>query len=246
MGTALGLGETLNRVLRAGMAFSVLAGLTFTAACGEKKGPEQAAGRPAAASAAEAARGTGLTQPQLERAAVSEEDLPGYTVDWMGASVSAPSLPAEPAECQAMGDTTGMVSQYRPTARLSRLVDKPVEAASGLTLAAYRAGDAEKAMADVREGIRTCAGRTFDPGDTFQYKAVTALPDPGKGDDSLSFKLLQVVGGSKKGLEVAHMYVMVRTGSTVAIFRALSRDSHVPVVPANVVDAQVRKLAKAG
>ncbi|MFF3454785.1 hypothetical protein ACFYXH_10705 [Streptomyces sp. NPDC002730] len=227
----------LNRVLRAGMAVLVLTGVSSMAACGERDRPEQPTASPAA-------DGVGLTQPQLERAAVTKQDLPGYTVDAISTSVSAPSLPAKPAECQAIGDTLGMVSQYRPTARLGRVVSKPGEGTAGLGLAAYRAGDAKKVMADVRAGISTCVGKAFDDaGDPFRYEAVTALPDPGKGDESVSFKLVQVVEDSKARSEVSLVYVLVRSGSTVATFRALGFGGRAAAVPADAVDAQVRKLA---
>lgn len=239
------------RALRAVVAVVALTGLSFTAACGggdgggERAEPERATGQPAAAG-----QGVLLTQAELEKVAVTKTDLPGYTVEWISALVSAPSLPVEPHECQAIGDTLGFVSQYRPTARLIRVMSKAGDGGS-LGLAAYDAGDAENVMADVRAGVRTCAGKAFDPNDGFQYEAVTALPGPGKGDESVSFTLVQVVGDSKQGFEqrseAVHTYVLVRTGTVVATFRALNpRGKEVAVVPADIIDAQVRKLAKAG
>ncbi|MEU9011384.1 hypothetical protein AB0D12_16695 [Streptomyces sp. NPDC048479] len=230
-----------TRILRAGAAIAGLTGLLFTAACGDGGG-ERARTERAARKTAVAAKGTVLTQQQLEKAAVAKEDLPGYTVDWLTAHTTAPSLPTDPAQCQAVGDTLGLVSRYRPTARLIRIVTKPGEDGATLALAAYRAGDAERAMADIRMGLRTCPGRSFAPGDSFHYQEVAALPGRGQGDESVSFKLVQVMEGVKQ--RPAFTFVVVRSGSTVAIFRAMNLNGRPAVVSAGMVDAQVRKVTK--
>lgn len=98
----------------------------------------------------------------------------------------------------------------------------------------------------VRTAMRSC--NAFKPAfGGFTYEGVTALPDPKLGDESVSFRLLQVLSSEdEKPLKVPVTVVLVRVGATLATFEAanIKRDGQA-VVPRDVVDEQLTKLANA-
>jgi len=237
-------GNVKTRVLRVDAACLVLTGLSFTTGCGDGSGErseeEHSAKEPVAASPLKV-----LSQAELERAAVGAQDLPMTTVDWLSAATLPHQPPIEPAACQAVSDTLDLVDGYPPSARVVRVISREGQFSISMSLAAHTPADAARVIPDVRAAARSCKA-AFAPNYGFQYEAVAALPDPGLGDESASFKLVQIVEvGKGRPVKVPMTFVAVRTGSTVAIFHASNiRGGQAAVVPADVVDAQLTKLAR--
>ncbi|MFC4611325.1 hypothetical protein ACFO9E_26540 [Streptomyces maoxianensis] len=140
-----------------------------------------------------------------------------------------------------MSGALAQVGDARPLARLVRIITKPRADGATLALASYRQAEAEKAMDDLRAGVRSCKTFSVDP--TFRYERITALPDPGTGDESVSFSFDQVLVGPKE-IRVPMTYVVVRSGTTVVNVSAMNIEGNgrPATVPPTLVDAQLRKL----
>ncbi|NUL06025.1 hypothetical protein HRW07_22910 [Streptomyces lunaelactis] len=116
---------------------------------------------------------------------------------------------------------------------------------SSMALASYAPGQAANVIAKVRAALRSCTA--FTPVYGFAYEDVHALPDPGLGDESVSFRLLQLVSlDGEQPLKVPVTVTMVRVGATLATFQSANtkRDGQA-VVPPDVVSKQLSKLADA-
>lgn len=115
-----------------------------------------------------------------------------------------------------------------------------------MALASYAPHQATEVLATLRTALRSCTA--FTPAYGFAYEDVTALPDPGLGSESVSFRLLQVVSSdAEESLKVPVTVIVVRAGATIATFQSANtkRDGQA-VVPSDVVSKQLTKLAEVG
>ncbi|WP_406267980.1 hypothetical protein OHT93_13135 [Streptomyces sp. NBC_00191] len=187
-----------------------------------------------------------LGQRELEQAAVSQEDLPRRTFDALLDPISTDRSPVDPALCQAVADSVGLASWILPKARVKQVIGSAKGDHGGsMALASHTPADAARMIRQVRTAMGSC--NAFKPAFGFTYEGVTALPDPKLGDESVSFRLLQVLSSEdEKPLKVPVTVVLVRVGATLATFQAanIRRDGQA-VVPRDVVDEQLTKLANA-
>ncbi|MGW1886638.1 hypothetical protein [Streptomyces sp. NPDC001970] len=177
---------------------------------------------------------------------VTRKDLPGRTFDALPGPVSAVSAPVTPAVCQPVDAAVGLAGPGAPKARVRQVVSA-VEGDHGgaVALASYASDQAAGMVTTVRTALRTCTA--FTPAYGFAYEDVTALPDPGLGSESVSFRLLQLVSvDGEEPLKVPMTVTMVRMGATIATFQSanIKRDGQA-VVPPDVVSEQLTKLADA-
>ncbi len=233
--------EMISR--QVGCAVTTAAVVLFTSGCGDGSGPpavkRTAEARPAEATAMPRQP---LTQARLERLTVTQGDLAGSTVTTTGAQMPDRARVADPPACQGVSAGFGQVAAARPTARVVRIVTKTGTDGATLALASYRSADARKAMADLRAGIRSCKSFTIDP--MFRYENIRALPDPRKGNESLSFSIDQV---SEAGTRVPTTFVVIRSGTVVLNVSAmhLARDGRPATVEPALLDTQLSKLSDA-
>ncbi|MCZ4126040.1 hypothetical protein [Streptomyces sp. H39-S7] len=224
-------------------AFALLAPLLLVAACsGSSSGGKARAsiGPTASTPAALPAR------TALERKALVPGDVAGFTVAAGDAAGSAADVTAaDKRACQPLAD----LLSGRPPAGATETVPRALVPAGQkmpgagvtVTLSSYGSGGAQKAVTALRTALRTCAAG-FKPvigGVTGVPVAVAPRPALKLGDDDLRFALGFAAGGSGARQD----FVVLRTGSTVSVFRgadvtlAKSFD-----VPAAVVTAQLKKL----
>lgn len=229
-------------------ALACVTSMLFAAGCaGEAKEP-RANEKPArsAAPAVPAAGGKALGQQALQRATVTGKDLPGRDFDALPGPARADSAPVMPAVCRPVADAVALASPLTPKARL-RQVMSALEGDHGgsMALASYTPDQAAEIIATLRTALRSCTA--FTPVYGFAYEGVTALPDPGLGNESVSFRLLQLVSlDGEEPLKVPVTVTAVRVGTTLATFQsANTRRDGQAVVPSDVVSKQVTKLTDA-
>ena len=251
-----------SRMSRAVVAVSVVATLGFTAACGGGGDEESAEGKPGGATATKAAdeaktgteggeggsaSGGGqapLTEAQLEKAAIVSGDIKNYKVTKTPeGDIPAETVPAEPADCQAIADMFFFPSTPRAELRTARTLtatsDLNATVVSLALLAHDEQSDAEKVIAGLRTASKSCTA--YEHTD-YKYSGVKALTAPKQGDEAVSYKLK----GSIEGTNVPMTFTIVRSGSTLAAFYAMNvLDADKAQVPADVIKAQLTKLEKA-
>ncbi|MEV6654865.1 hypothetical protein [Streptomyces sp. NPDC051219] len=193
-----------------------------------------------------AVSGKVLGQRELEQAAVSREDLPKRAFDALLDPISTERSAVDPAPCQAVADSAGLASWILPKARVKQVIGSAEGDHGGsMALASHTPTEAAGMIQQVQTAVRSC--KAFTQAFGFAYEAVTPLPDPELGDESVSFRLLQVVSSEGvKPLKVPMTVIVVRAGTTVATFQAanIKRDGHA-VVPSDVVNKQLTKLTEA-
>lgn len=225
------------------MLVSCLAVMAFTAGCGGDADKAEEGKRPQRLAAPRAGSGTALGQRELEQAVVSQKDLPARTFDALLDPISTDRSPVDPASCQAVADSAGLSSWVLPKARVKQVIGSAKGDRGGsMALASHTPAEASRMIQQVRAALRSC--NAFTPAFGFAYEGVTALPDPKLGDESVSFRLLQVVSSEgEKPLKVPVTVIVVRAGATLATFQAANfeRDGQA-VVPRDVVDEQLAKL----
>lgn len=239
-----------SKMSRAAVAASVVAALGFTAACGgggdEEKGAETKPSATASASADGKAKDTAgqgaLTEAQLKEAALAKGDVKGYTIaDLAAEDMPADTVPAEPSACQPIANMFFFTSDPKAKARAGRTVT-PEDELSGsvisLALAAHEQSDAEKVMADLRKATENCTKYEHVGS---KYSKIESLTAPEQGDEAVSYKLQ----GDIEGAEIPMSFTVVRSGSTLIGFYSMNMlDADKAVVPAELLDAQVKKLQK--
>ncbi|MFF6782013.1 hypothetical protein [Streptomyces sp. NPDC012510] len=239
-----------SKMSRAAVAASVVAALGFTAACGgggdEEKGAETKPSATASSSAdgkAKDTAGTGaLTEAQLKEAALAKGDVKGYAIaDLPAEGMSGDAVPAQPSACQPLANMFHSTSDPQAKARVGRTVtpeDELSGSAISLALAAHEQSDAEKVMADLRKATENCTEYEHVGS---KYSKIEALTAPGQGDEAVAYKMQ----GDIEGAEIPMSFTVVRSGSTLIGFHAMNMlDADKATVPAELVDAQVEKLAK--
>lgn len=243
----------LNRwVSRAALAVGVTAVLGTMAGCGNG-GEDRAAGRSAAAHGDENGSSSRvLSQREAESLALHRKDLPGYTIRTLAGRGEDAEVPVrlftgdlpriEPAECQPVyANTQQGASAYRQYARTEALItgdDDYVE--SGLI--AYGAGDARKALADLRGALAHCKSFTMPLDRTEHFEHPRVLPDPHLGDEAVEYTITQKIDGDEGVIRAPFRHLVVRKGSVIAWFRVHGFPGETPELPSNVIDAQVAKL----
>lgn len=240
--------STMSRVA---VAVSVVATLGFTAACGGG-GDEDADAKPTAAGSATAAGdakneqdGAGkpaLTEAQLKEAALAKGDVKGYTISEMPADeMPAVPVPAEPAACQSLANMFYFTSDPQAKDRAGRRVTSVTDVSAtvmALALAAHEQSDAEKVMADLRKATESCDGYE-QVGN--KYTGIETLTAPKQGDEAVAYKLK----GDIEGAKIPMSFTVVRSGSTIITFSSMNMlDADKAEVPAEILDAQVKKLEK--
>ncbi|WP_234379856.1 hypothetical protein [Streptomyces caniscabiei] len=240
--------STMSRVA---VAVSVVATLGFTAACGGGGDEDKAETKPSVAGSASAddakngddgAGKAPLTEAQLKEAALAKGDVKGYKISDMPADdMPAETVPANPAACQPLANMFFFTSDPQAEARTGRRVtsvDQLSASVIALALAAHEQSDAEKVMADLREATESC-DKYEQVGN--KYSGIETLPAPEQGDEAVAYKLK----GDIEGTKIPMSFTVVRSGSTLIAFSSMNMlDADKAEVPAEVLDAQVKKLEK--
>ncbi|MFI1400004.1 hypothetical protein [Streptomyces sp. NPDC020681] len=220
--------------------------MALTAGCGGVADKAEESKRPHGLAAPSAGSGTALSQQELERAAVSQKDLPARTFESLLDPISTDRSPVDPSSCQPVADSVGLSSWILPKARVKQVIGSSKGDHGGsMALASHTPGEAVKMIQQVRAALRSCSA--FTPKFGFPYEGVTALPDPKLGDESVGFRLLQVVSSEgEEPMKVPVTVIVLRAGATLVTFQSanIERDGQA-VVPRDVVDGQLTKLADA-
>ncbi len=228
--------------IRRAVAAAIVACLT--GACGQSTG----AGSVATADGTPSANGTSRqpwTEADLDRVALDKSD--GEKFGSIPMSTSPSERRAQPVECSPIAQTLGRSSSaYAANARINRTYSgKGARRGAVMTLASHRIGDAKRVVQEFRKSADSCTD--FTEG-RMSYEEVEVQPDPGYGDDSVSIRLVEVVSypdGVK--IRVPHAVVVLREGTTVAMFHNFERpNSSVRKKPTGIPDelikAQVEKI----
>ncbi|MFE1289805.1 hypothetical protein [Streptomyces sp. NPDC058751] len=229
------------------VGIGVMAALATTAACG---GKDTGGGTGGAESKKPAAKATPaveeglkpLTEAQLTKAVIAKADVKGYRVgDTPDDEIPEVSVPAEPAGCQALADMFLLGTEPDATARVSRSLTS-LKVTDGTVLRvgllAQKEADAKKVVADLRTESGKCG--SYEHTD-YQYTAVKPAKAPALGDEAVSYTMT----GNIEGTRIPMTYTVVRSGSTLAVFYAMSAvRGKAPEVPAGVVEAQITKIEK--
>ncbi|MFI0965892.1 hypothetical protein ACH4S8_31535 [Streptomyces sp. NPDC021080] len=220
--------------------------LAMTAACGGQgtDGGGSDSKKPSAKTTPAAQEGLKpLTEAQLTKAAVTKADVKGYRVgNTPDDEIPEVSVPAKPASCQALADMFLLGTEPDAKARVSRSLTS-LKATDGtvlrIGLLAHEEPDAKKVVADLRAQSGTCD--SYEHTD-YQYTGVKPAKAPALGDEAVSYTMTSDIEGTK----IPVTYTVVRSGSTLAVFFAMSvLGGKAPEVPAGVVEAQVAKIEKA-
>lgn len=227
------------------MGIGVTAVLAATAACGgqDTGGSGSDPKKPAAkATPTVQEELKPLTEAQLTKAVITKADVKGYRVgDTPDDEIPEVSVPAKPAACQALADMFLLGTEPDATARVSRSLTslKPTDGTVlRVGLLAHKESDAKKVVADLRTQSGTCD--SYEHTD-YQYTGVKPAKAPALGDEAVSYTMTSDIEGTK----IPVTYTIVRSGSTLAVFSAMSAlGGKAPAVPAVVVEAQVAKIEK--
>jgi hypothetical protein len=184
-----------------------------------------------------------LTETQLEKAALVSGDTKDYTVGKTPeADIPTQTVPADPAACQPIADMFFFTSTPKADARVARTLTARSDLNAtvvSLALLAHEQSDAVKAIAGLRAAAKSCTA--YEHTD-YKYSDVKALTAPELGDEAVSYQLK----GSIEGTNVPMTFTIVRSGSTLAAFYAMNvLDADKAQVPADVIEAQLKKLEKA-
>ncbi|MEU4173070.1 hypothetical protein AB0F46_40240 [Streptomyces sp. NPDC026665] len=230
------------------VGISMVAVLAATAACGGQGNDSNSdtgsgSKKPAAEAKPSAQEGLKpLTEAQLTKAVITKADVKGYRVgNTPDDEIPEVSVPAKPATCQALADMFLLGTEPDATARVSRSVTS-LKATDGTVLRvgllAQKEADAKKVVADLRAQSGTCD--SYEHTD-YHYTEVTPGKAPSLGDEAVSYSMTSDIEGTK----IPVTYTIVRSGSTLAVFYAMSVLSEkAPDVPADVMEAQVTKIEK--
>lgn len=193
-----------------------------------------------------------LSQQQLEDAVVDGRDLPGVQVDAIGAGTkgvgngsvtAARRTNASPSLCAPVSAAVEGTSAYAPVASVRRVAGTKGHSLI-LTLVSYRSADASQVMRELRTSLKTCMGYQAGTGAmTMSYDDVEAIKAPQQGDEGLAFCLKWVLDPGTDGLKSPVSVAILRHGSTLAIYKAVSTTPQVPAsVPSDLVHAQSKAL----
>ncbi|WP_406100846.1 hypothetical protein OG698_01010 [Streptomyces sp. NBC_01003] len=180
-----------------------------------------------------------LSQQQLEDAVVDAHDLPGVQVEEVGVGtkgvgngvIHAVRPATDPSLCAPVGAAVDGASGYTPVGSVQRIAGTEGHSAI-ITLVSYRSADASRVMKELRAGLKSCKGYEAAGAGAMKvtYENVEAAKAPSRGDEGVAFRLKWVAEPGEDGLKVPSSVAVIRHGSTLAIYKAIS-DS--PRAPAN-------------
>ncbi|MFJ3227829.1 hypothetical protein ACIPJS_31380 [Streptomyces sp. NPDC086783] len=184
-----------------------------------------------------------LSRAQLDKAALADGEVKGYTVDRTPASdISLDSVPATPAACQPVADM--FLFTTRPTAHAGvgrgfTTKDDLDASVTSLALLSYRSGEADEVLAGLRKAADTCTSYKHTG---YRYSEVKPLKDPHLGDESVAYRLK----ASIEDTEVPTTFTVVRVGTVVVSFTSMNMlDPDKVKVPTEIVEKQLAKVEKA-
>lgn len=240
-------GTTLRRSGINGAVAAVLA-VFLVSACGESTGTGSMSSEGENSSANSTSREP-WTEADLNRVALGKGD--GEKFGSIPMSTGPSARRAEPVECSAIAQTLGRSSSaYAANARVNRQYSgKGTRPGAVMTLASHKISDAKRVVREFRTAADKCTA--FKEGRS-SYDDVDVQPAPGYGDESVSLRLVEVVSypdGVK--IRVPHAVVVLRQGTTVAMFHNFERpkasDGKKPTgIPDELVEAQVKKIREFG
>ncbi|MFE6778552.1 hypothetical protein [Streptomyces sp. NPDC057702] len=190
-----------------------------------------------------------LTRAELRRALLAQGSVPGYTVR----PVPDDALPADATvvadrpECRPIADAFSSRPTYPRTAYTSAsLVKGDLGKAGGtlsqLLLAAYRAGDAHRWVAELRRAVEVCRDFTATDGSgDREALAITPGDNLAVGDASVSFLMRD-----KAGKDAPVAITVVRTGGNTATFMSAGTSGGPEPVARAVAYEQHRRMMDAG
>ncbi|MFI0238850.1 hypothetical protein [Streptomyces sp. NPDC016845] len=184
-----------------------------------------------------------LTEARLAEAVITKADVRDHLVDTLpDEQFPDLSVPTEPAACQAIADLFLLHTEPAAAARVARSVSSLTHTDANvvrLGLLAHKEADAEKLMGDLRTSSEKCDG--FEQA-TDEYSTVAPREAPAVGDEAVAYAL----SGKDESGPVEEAYVVVRSGSTLAVFHAMNAaDVKGAQVPPEIIEAQLAKLEKA-
>ncbi|MFD5635594.1 hypothetical protein ACFWJM_15845 [Streptomyces sp. NPDC127077] len=215
---------------------------------------KQADGSSASKTKKSAARVPALVQDRLEEAVLDERDLPGVSVNTIGVGTDGvgnrvvhaiPHSATRPWACGPVSSALVGSSRFTPVASVMRMA----QSKSGLAtfyLVSYRHQDAVRVVDELRTALQTC--RAFTSATlTGGAEKVSPTGEPTTGDGGMSFRLTGLMKTpGKDPIQIPESVVVIRSGSTVAIFNAMETIPHAgiyPKVPADIVTAQMKLLS---
>ncbi|MEV1020933.1 hypothetical protein [Streptomyces sp. NPDC050264] len=218
------------------------AALAATAACGSGADDGENGDKGGGKSTAQPALKP-LAEAQLTQAVITEADVKGYRVGKVpDAEIPDVSVPAEPADCQAIADMFLLGSEPDAAARVARSLTSLTETDATVIqmgLLAHEEADAEKVVADLRTASESCDAYEHTG---YKYSGIEPRKAPALGDEAVSYAMT----GKIDGETIPMTYVVVRSGSTLAAFYAMNTlDAQQAEVPARIIEAQIAKLEKA-
>jgi hypothetical protein len=244
--------------MRGVAAAGALSALALVAGCGGDSGSDSAGRQKAASPATPSARTeAALSQPDLDRLALSPSDVTGYTVK----AVEGKGAPVDhgfrtrydtvtPASCRPIYAAAELRSLHDFTAHVSEDVVSSADAMAqhaSVSLTSYTGADAGKVISELRFALSQCTTAAIRPsaarpGDELGYSSPYQRTAPGAGDDAIAFDASQVIVGVDAPV-IPMTVVVVRKGSTVATFMTLDPTDETPAIPEDILDTQLKKLA---
>ncbi|MFT2019953.1 sensor domain-containing protein [Streptomyces sp. 796.1] len=191
-----------------------------------------------------------LDDGALRRALLRKGDVPGYEVR-RGPADALPAeatLAADRPACQPIADALGSRPKYPRTGYVSASLTKgdltraPGGTLTQLLLAAYRSGDAQKWLADLRGAVAGCPGFTASDNEG-DHQSLTITPggNLAVGDASVSFLMRD-----KAGTDAPVSITVVRTGDNTATYLSVGTSGKPTPVARAVAYEQHRRIMDAG
>ncbi|MBO8188496.1 hypothetical protein [Streptomyces spirodelae] len=190
-----------------------------------------------------------LTERQLRTALLNSEDAPGYRVNESRKALDDDPPEAGP-ECRPLIDLFSKGSEQKRTASVAAglLKGGKDQFTTGSTihqvlLSAYRPGDAETFLGNLKTGAEKCPKIEDKPDGTGKREKVVVepQPSPGMGDDSVRFGMTNAKN-KPYGVQVT----VVRSGANTMTFMSTSLTGKGPEQPKRLIDKQLAKLEAAG
>ncbi|SNT51893.1 hypothetical protein [Actinacidiphila glaucinigra] len=238
-------------VAHAASAVCAAALMGTMAGCGSG-GADGAADKPAARNGDGSGIGSRVvSQREAESLALHRKDVPGYTLQTLAGRGEDAQVPVhlftgylpriEPAACQPVYDNTQQGSEYPQRARTDTLVSGHGDYVE-VALVACGAGDAHKAVADLRAALTRCRSFTMPADGTEHFEHPRSLPDPHLGDEAVEYTITQKIDGDEGVIRAPFHHLVVREGSVIVWFMVHGFPGDTPKLPRNVIDAQLAKL----
>ncbi|GGO89871.1 hypothetical protein [Wenjunlia tyrosinilytica] len=240
-------------VISAALVPVMALGLTACGGDDDSKAEGKGKGRSKGSASAPASSGgkaaAALTKAQLTAAALTAQDLPaGYKVvkpkgadDLFGTTATA-----TPSRCQPLQDMGAGKDSVRPTAVVDQNYPQSAKPSALLfsRIAAYSGGNAQKAMADLKDAAESCPSYTSkDTSDgTVSTVKVTTEKAPALGDESVLLNMTTTSDGETFTVRTIH----TRVGSTLSMFLTFDiRSTNRAELPRKILAKQADKLKAA-